>query len=107
MILAADHGEEFDEHGGRYHGSTLFDEQVRVPLIIAVPGLAPRVVQSPVELVDVAPTVLGLLDLPVPAAHARHRPRAVAEHARPTRRRCPRRSRRCATSAWWSTAPTS
>jgi arylsulfatase A-like enzyme/HEAT repeat protein len=66
VIVAADHGEEFDEHGGRYHGSTLFDEQVRVPLIIAVPGLAPRVVPSPVELVDIAPTVLGLIDLPVP-----------------------------------------
>ena len=41
VILTADHGEEFDEHGGRYHGTTLYDEQVRVPLIIAVPGVSP------------------------------------------------------------------
>ncbi len=67
VILTADHGEEFDDHGGRYHGSTLYDEQVHVPLIIAAPGLTPRVVGAPVELLDIAPTVLGLLDLPVPA----------------------------------------
>lgn len=67
VILAADHGEEFDEHGGRYHGSTLYDEQLHIPMIIAVPGVAPRVVPSPVELIDVTPTVLNLLDIPVPA----------------------------------------
>ncbi len=67
VILAADHGEEFDEHGGRYHGSTLYDEQLHIPMIIAVPGVSPRVVPSPVELIDVTPTVLNLLDIPVPA----------------------------------------
>ena len=36
VVLTSDHGEEFDEHGGRYHGTTLYDEQIRVPLIIAV-----------------------------------------------------------------------
>jgi arylsulfatase A-like enzyme len=67
IVVAADHGEEFDEHGGRYHGTTLYDEQVRVPLIIYVPGVAPRVVASPVQLIDIAPTILGLLDLLAPA----------------------------------------
>jgi len=67
VILAADHGEEFDEHGGRYHGSSLFDEQIHIPLIIDVPGLPARVVEAPVELIDVTPTVLNLLDIPVPA----------------------------------------
>ncbi len=67
IILAADHGEEFDEHGGRYHGSTLYDEQLHIPMIVAVPGVSPRVVPSPVELIDVTPTVLNLLDIPVPA----------------------------------------
>lgn len=66
VILTADHGEEFDEHGGRYHGKTLFEEQIRVPLIIAVPDVAPRVIPGPVELIDLAPTILGLLDIPVP-----------------------------------------
>jgi sulfatase-like protein/HEAT repeat protein/PBS lyase HEAT-like repeat-containing protein len=67
VIVAADHGEEFDEHGGRYHGSSLYEEQLRVPLIINVPGLAPHVVGGQVELIDVTPTVLALLDIPVPA----------------------------------------
>ncbi len=67
VVLAADHGEEFDEHGGRYHGSSLFEEQVHVPLLINVPGLPARDVDQPVELIDIAPTVLNLLDIPVPA----------------------------------------
>jgi arylsulfatase A-like enzyme len=67
VILTADHGEEFDEHSGRYHGSTLFEEQIRVPLIIAVPGVVPHVVEGPVELIDLTPTILGLLDIPIPA----------------------------------------
>jgi arylsulfatase A-like enzyme len=67
IVVAADHGEEFDEHGGRYHGTTLYDEQVRVPLIIYVPGLPAHVVAGPVQLIDIAPTILGLLDLLAPA----------------------------------------
>ncbi|HEX7597769.1 MAG TPA: sulfatase-like hydrolase/transferase, partial [Polyangia bacterium] len=67
FIVAADHGEEFDEHGGRYHGTTLYDEQVRVPLILSVPGVPAHVVPGPVQLIDIAPTVLGILDLLAPA----------------------------------------
>ena len=66
IVVTADHGEEFDEHGGRYHGTTLFEEQVRVPLIIVGPGLQPHVVPGPVELIDLAPTILGLMDIPAP-----------------------------------------
>ena len=67
VVISADHGEEFDEHGGRYHGSTLYEEQVRIPLVINIPDLPPRVIQNAVELIDVTPTVLNLLDIPVPA----------------------------------------
>jgi arylsulfatase A-like enzyme len=67
VVFAADHGEEFGDHGGRYHGTTLYDEQVRVPFAIRVPGVAPRTVREPVSLVDLFGTLLGLLDLPVPA----------------------------------------
>ena len=66
FILTADHGEAFGEHNARYHGSSLYDEQIRVPLIITVPGSPAQVVRGPVELVDVAPTILGLLDIPIP-----------------------------------------
>ncbi|MSP63717.1 MAG: hypothetical protein EXR72_25905 [Myxococcales bacterium] len=64
VALAADHGEEFKEHGGWYHGSSLYEEQVRVPLIVVAPGLAARVVERPVELCDLAPTLLALLGEP-------------------------------------------
>ncbi len=65
FIITSDHGEEFyDEHpgdkGGKSHGRTLYREQIHVPLIIAVPGLEPakRIIESPVELVDIVPTIL-------------------------------------------------
>jgi len=63
VVISADHGEEFREHGGVYHGSSLYEEQVRVPLIVNIPGVAPRRVATPVESVDIAPTILGLLGL--------------------------------------------
>ncbi|WP_437603413.1 sulfatase-like hydrolase/transferase [Sorangium sp. So ce590] len=68
VIVTADHGEEFGEHGGRYHGTTVYEEQARVPLIVSAPGLlSPRVVQAPVQLVDLLPTVLAGLGIPRPA----------------------------------------
>ncbi len=68
VIVSADHGEEFGEHGGRYHGTTVYEEQVRVPLIVNAPGIvAPKRISAPVSLVDVLPTVLAGLDIPRPA----------------------------------------
>ncbi len=65
VVITADHGEEFREHGQLAHGSSLFEEVVRIPLIVAGPGLpSHRVVAEPVSLVDIAPTVLDLLGLP-------------------------------------------
>ncbi|HEY7956713.1 MAG TPA: sulfatase-like hydrolase/transferase [Polyangia bacterium] len=69
VVITADHGEEFGEHGGAYHGSSVYEEQVRVPLMFLVSGgvgLPAEVLSSPVELVDVAPTALALLDVPIP-----------------------------------------
>jgi hypothetical protein len=67
VIVTADHGEEFGDHGGRYHGTTVYEEQVRVPLVFYAPGaVAAQVVEEPVELVDLLPTVLGALDIPRP-----------------------------------------
>lgn len=65
IIITADHGEEFlDYHpgdpGGRYHGRTLYKEQIHVPLIISIPGLQAKkkIIDSCVELMDIAPTIL-------------------------------------------------
>jgi arylsulfatase A-like enzyme len=71
VIISADHGEEFYEHGGTRHGRTVYDEVSRVPLIVALPEpdrdyVAGTETPSPVSLADVAPSVLSYLGLPVP-----------------------------------------
>ena len=68
VVVTSDHGEEFGEHGGLGHGRTLYGEVLRVPLVIAAPGLlAPVEVTTPASLLDVAPTLLDLLGLsPIP-----------------------------------------
>jgi choline-sulfatase len=63
VLVHGDHGEGFGEHDYRYHGQHLFNDQVRVPLIVAGPGLPGRVVDTPVPLLDVVPTVLDLAGL--------------------------------------------
>lgn len=71
VVVTSDHGEEFGEHGGLGHGRTLYQEVLRVPLVIAAPGLlAPAEVKAPVSLLDLAPTLLDLLGLaPLPGQH--------------------------------------
>ncbi|MEE8167032.1 MAG: sulfatase-like hydrolase/transferase, partial [Myxococcota bacterium] len=70
IVLTADHGEEFDEHGGFWHGLTLYDEQIHVPLLIKwanAGGTADRGAESGIaRLIDVGPTILGLAKLPIP-----------------------------------------
>ncbi|HLV21861.1 MAG TPA: sulfatase-like hydrolase/transferase [Polyangiaceae bacterium] len=67
VIVTADHGEEFGEHGGRYHGTTVYEEQVRVPMLVHLPDRKQgRVVSEPVQTIDLLPTVLGALDIPRP-----------------------------------------
>ncbi len=64
VIFASDHGEAFGEHGTHYHRSTLYDEQIRVPLLIAAPGIGARVIAQTVGVIDIYATVLELLGLP-------------------------------------------
>jgi HEAT repeat protein len=68
VVITADHGEEFHDHGGVYHGSSLYEEQVHVPLIVLAPGLPPRRVKQPVESIDIAPTLLGMLGIARPSS---------------------------------------
>ncbi|MFT7665301.1 MAG: choline-sulfatase, partial [Planctomycetota bacterium] len=63
VVFTADHGEEFNDHGGKEHGHTLYQELLHVPLLIRAPGLSPRRVPGRVGLVDVMPTVLALLEI--------------------------------------------
>jgi arylsulfatase A-like enzyme len=72
LVLTADHGEEFFEHGGLEHNRTLHDELVRVPLILRIPGLEPRRVFGQAQLVDVMPTLVALAGgYPARAIHGR------------------------------------
>ncbi len=64
FILTADHGEEFGDHGGRYHGTTVYEEQVRVPLIVVGPKIQPHRVSVPVQTIDLLPTVISALGIP-------------------------------------------
>ncbi len=64
VVYFSDHGEEFWEHGGYEHGHTLYDELLRVPLVIDGPGVMPSVIDTPVTLLDVVPTIVGLLAMP-------------------------------------------
>jgi len=68
IILTADHGEEFSEHGGMRHAHTLHDEVIRVPLILSLPGGLPAGarVQKQARLVDIVPTVLEVLGMRAP-----------------------------------------
>jgi len=79
VVITSDHGEEFLEHGGKAHDSTLWNEVLRVPLIFwARSVLRPRTVREPVSLADVAPTIVALAALPaLPAANGRSLIRAL------------------------------
>jgi arylsulfatase A-like enzyme len=69
LAVTADHGEEFLEHGGRFHTPMkLTQELTRVPLLVRVPGHAQgRSVESPLSLIDLAPTLLDIIGIPRPA----------------------------------------
>jgi len=68
IVVTSDHGEAFMEHGYMEHGRTLHEEVLRVPLLFWSPGLVAtgRRVPGPVGVIDVMPTLLDLVGLPVP-----------------------------------------
>ncbi len=65
-VILSDHGEAFGEHGLTFHANSLYEELLRVPLIISAPGLTPGVSDVPVSLIDVGPTMLDLFGVPTP-----------------------------------------
>jgi arylsulfatase A-like enzyme/Flp pilus assembly protein TadD len=70
IILVADHGESLGQHGEDTHGFFIYEPAVRVPLIIRAPFHFPvKKVNNIVELIDVAPTILEALDIPIPETY--------------------------------------
>ncbi|MCH2173040.1 sulfatase-like hydrolase/transferase [Myxococcota bacterium] len=68
VAVTADHGEAFYEHGLKGHRNSLYDELLRIPLLIRHPPSidAPRVVTPQVRIIDIAPTLMGLAGLATP-----------------------------------------
>lgn len=67
IIIVADHGEEFLEHGGFDHGHAFFQEIVHIPLILSGPNIPPGTRDTSwVGQFDIAPTILAMLDMEVP-----------------------------------------
>jgi tetratricopeptide (TPR) repeat protein len=68
VVVTADHGEQLGQHREQSHGFFVYDASVQVPLIIAGPGITPRVVPDQVRIIDVMPTVLDLAGVAPPSA---------------------------------------
>ena len=76
LLLISDHGEEFWDHGGFEHGHTLFDELIRVPLIMHLPGgearpgqsIAQSIIDTQVRSVDVMPTLFDMYNIEAPGS---------------------------------------
>lgn len=80
LIVAGDHGEGLGDHGWWRHGPVVYEEAVRVPLLVHWPSTIPggRTVEAPVALVDLAPTVLDLVGVKVPPSMGGARSLAAA-----------------------------
>lgn len=69
FVVTSDHGQMFGEHGKWVHRNSLYEEVLRVPLMVHYPAVVPAnaVVDTPVFTADLPPTILDLVGLPVPA----------------------------------------
>jgi len=68
VVVTSDHGEEFLEHGSWEHQKTLYEEVVRVPLVVSGPGVAARREPAQTSLLDVMPTILAWAGVPPSSA---------------------------------------
>jgi choline-sulfatase len=83
IIFLSDHGEGLGDHGEQEHGLFLYDETIRVPLIVKLPGRAGagRRVSQPVQHLDLVPTILDLEQASVPKGLRGRSLRPVLESA--------------------------
>jgi choline-sulfatase len=68
VVVTSDHGETFGDHGMSFHGGELWEPLVRVPLLVYFPGATPHHVKVKRSHVDLVPTLLDLLSVPLPEA---------------------------------------
>ena len=82
VVVFGDHGEAWGEHKRYFHGQDLTEEQLRVPLLIAVPGQKPAVIDDEVGLIDLGPTLVDLVGAkPLPGFHGRSLLPALQGHS--------------------------
>ncbi len=80
VVVSGDHGEEFLEHGHWGHGSAFIDEQMRVPLVMRIPGQGARVIDTVTSHLDIVPSILPALGVTNPTSRLRTRRRCRARH---------------------------
>ncbi len=71
VVITSDHGEEFWEHGGFEHGHTLYDELIKIPMIMKLPSFlspAKKIIPSQVRHIDIMPTLFDLFGITKPAS---------------------------------------
>jgi tetratricopeptide (TPR) repeat protein len=66
LAVAGDHGEGLGEHGEKTHGFFVYNSTLHIPLVVRVPGAGARTIEKEASLVDVMPTLLQALHLPIP-----------------------------------------
>jgi arylsulfatase A-like enzyme len=86
IAITSDHGDEFLEHGQEFHGRSLYNEVLRVPLVIHYPKASPRRIQTPVSMLDVGPTLLDLVGIDTPPVSGVSHARAVRDGGEPRAR---------------------
>jgi arylsulfatase A-like enzyme len=64
LIVSADHGQAFREHGNKLHGSSLYQEETHVPLVVWGPRVKRQRITAPVSLVDLVPSILDAAGIP-------------------------------------------
>lgn len=69
LVVGSDHGEAFGEHDTYQHTKTLYQELLRVPLLVSGPGVVARRIEQHVGLIDLGPTILDLFGVPTPPEH--------------------------------------
>ena len=84
VVITGDHGEEFREHGATGHNRTLWDESIRVPLVVWIPGVKGKRVAEPVSIAHVLPWLMLSSDGPLRAAGEREVARSLAPLAAAT-----------------------
>ncbi len=68
IVITADHGEAFNEHGHFGHNTTVYDDMIKLPMVVRVPGIEPRAEQQQIGLIDFFPTFAELFDLKLESA---------------------------------------